>query len=66
MQSRGVDGQETARPAVGPYLGGAGAEGKVSTVWKTCFHGVEKRQKWLPWCGSFPETCFHGVEKWRK
>ena len=45
MQSRGVDGQETARPAVGPYLGGAGAEGKVSTVWKTCFHGVEKWRK---------------------
>ena len=45
MQSRGADGQETARPAVGPYLGGAGAEGKVSTVWKTCFHGVEKWRK---------------------
>ena len=35
--------------------GGAGGKGgkiEFSTVWKTCFHGVEKRGKWLPWRGS--------------
>ena len=43
--------------------GGIGGKNRFSTLWKPGFHGVAKRQNWVPWYGSFSETCFHAVEK---